>query len=86
MKSVNDRESHLLGTTTMPQEPGRHRVSDDLKERLETDAVLSAGFAAVVALCMVMFVGLYCWSRHAPIFSHSGAGVPAIEETIPWQG
>ena len=86
MKFVNDRESHLLGTTTMTQEPGRHKVSDDLKERLETDAVLSATFLAIVALCVAMFVGLYCWSRHAPVFPPDRGAVPAIEESIPWSG
>ncbi len=75
-----------MGTTTMPFDPGRHTASDELKGRVETDVVLSAGFVATIALCLVMVVGLYCWSRHAPIFSHSGSGVPAIEETIPWQG
>ena len=84
MKSVNDTESHLLRTTTMPQEPGRHRVSGDLKERIETDAVLSASFLAIAALCVAMFVGLYCWSRHAPVFSPDHGAVPAVEESIPW--
>jgi hypothetical protein len=56
---------------------------DDLKERLETDVVVSAGFAAVLALCVVMFVGLYNWSRYPPIFPPDAAGSP-IEEAIPW--
>ncbi|HKN00255.1 MAG TPA: hypothetical protein VJX23_07035 [Candidatus Binataceae bacterium] len=86
MKSIQDEKSLLLGTAKTPHESGRHIVSDDLKERLETDVVVSAGFAVIVALCVVMFVGLYRWSRYAPIFPPDGAAGPAIEETIPWSG
>jgi hypothetical protein len=80
MKSKLDEESHLLGTATTLHRPGR---SDDLKERLETGVVVSAGFAAILALCVVMFVGLYNWSRYAPIFPPDAAGSP-IEEAMPW--
>jgi hypothetical protein len=83
MKSIQDEKSLLLGTARTPHESGRHIVSDDLKERLETDVVVSAGFAAIVALCVVMAVGLYCWNSHAPIFSPDGATGPAIEEAMP---
>jgi hypothetical protein len=76
MKSINDRKSHLLATA---------RTNDDLKERLETDVVVSASFAAIIALGIAMGAGLYSWSRHAPVFLHSSAAVPAIVETIPWQ-
>jgi hypothetical protein len=82
MKSRHFEGSRLLGTTTMPYEP----VSEDLKERVETDLVLSAGVAAILAVCVAMFVGVYCWSQYAPLFSTSGADVPAIQETIPWSG
>jgi hypothetical protein len=84
MKSVNAKENHLLRTTTMPQEPGRHRVSDDLKERIETDAVLSASFFAIVALSVAMFVGLYSWSHRAPVFSPDHGVVPTVEKSLPW--
>ncbi len=86
MKSICDEKSDLLGTATMPDETGRRIVSEDLKERIETDVVLSASFAAIVALCLVMAVGLYCWSRHAPIFPPDGATGAAIEEAMPWSG
>jgi len=86
MKSVYDEKSHLSATTTMPHYPGRDEFFDEPKERVITDAVLSAGCAAIVALCLVMAVGLYCWSRHAPIFPPDGATGPAIEEAIPWSG
>jgi hypothetical protein len=86
MKSTNDRVSHLSATIAIPHQLGRPRVSNDLKERLETDVVLSAGFAAILALSVVMFVWLYNWGRYAPLFLHQGTGVPAIEQTIPWQG
>ena len=35
------------------------------------------------ALWILMFVGLYNWSRYAPIFSPGAAGSP-IEEAMPW--
>jgi hypothetical protein len=84
MKSVNAKESRLLRTATMPQEPGQHRISDDLKERIETDAVLSASFLAIVALSVAIFVGLYSWSHRAPVFSPDHGAVPAVEKSIPW--
>ena len=74
MKTTNDRESHHLAIT-----------SEDLKERVETDAVLSVGFIVLLALCVGMSAGLYSWSRHAPVF-RPAPGAPAIEQTIPWQG
>jgi len=84
MKSIQDEKSRHLETAKTPHESGRHIISDDLKERLETDVVVSAGFAAILALCVVMFVGLYSWSRYAPIFAPDrGAGVP-IQETMLW--
>jgi hypothetical protein len=45
-----------------------------------TDVLLSACFAMVIALSVVMLVGLYCWSRHAPIFQDAAAQA-AITET-----
>jgi hypothetical protein len=71
MKSVYDEKSHLSATTTMPHYPGRDEFFDEPKERVITDAVLSAGCAAIVALCLVMAVGLYCWS---PSRAHLSAG------------
>ncbi len=85
MKSIYDEKSYLSGTTTM-HDPGRDEFFDEPKERVITDVVLSAGFAATVALCVVMAVGLYCCSRHAPIFPPDGDTGPAIEEAIPWSG
>jgi hypothetical protein len=80
MKSKLDEKSHLLGTARTVHETGHY---DDLKERLETDMVVSAVFAAILALCVVMFVGLYNWSRYAPVFPPDAAGSP-IEKTMPW--
>ena len=86
MKSIYDEKRHFLGTATMPHEIGRHIFSNDLKERVETDAVLSAGFLAILALCVAMVVGLCSWSRQAPVFAPDHGGVPAVEESIPWLG
>ncbi len=74
MKTTNDRKRHLSATT-----------SDDLKEKVETDAVLSLGFIVLLALCVGLSAGLYSWSRHAPVF-RPAPGAPAIEQTVPWQG
>jgi len=49
-----------------------------------TDVVLSAGFAVIILLYVVMLVGLYRWSHYAPIFPPDDAGGPSIEETKPW--
>jgi hypothetical protein len=84
MKSTHAGKSHLLRTTTISGVLARLRGSDDLKERAMTDVVLSAGFVVVVVLYVVMFVGLYRWSRYAPIFPPDGAAGPPIEETMPW--
>jgi len=51
MKTINDRKSHLLATAGALHESGRY---DDLKERLETDVVLSAAWVAIIALYVVM--------------------------------
>ena len=82
MRSVHNVKSRLLGTTTMAFGPGRHKVFDDLKERVTTDVLLSAGFVAIVALYAVMFVGLYCWSQHASVYPPDVAAQPIVEG--PW--
>ena len=79
MKSINDRKSHGLGTGRTLRASGRY---DGPKERLETDAVLSVGFATVIALGIAMGAGLYSWSRHAPVFLHPSVGAPAIGMTL----
>jgi hypothetical protein len=58
MKSMQDEKGDLLGTTTISFGPGNHKIFDDLKERVTTDVLLSAGFVAVVALYVVMLFGL----------------------------
>jgi hypothetical protein len=83
MKSVHAAKGHLLRTTTISRVLARFRGSDDLKERALTDVVLSAGFAVIVVLYIVMLVGLYRWSRYAPIFPPDGAAGPPIEEVMP---
>jgi hypothetical protein len=60
---------------------GHNRCFDDLKERAMDAVTLLAVVAAIVALNVVMFVGVYRWSRYAPIF-WSHAAVPPIVE--PW--
>jgi hypothetical protein len=80
MKNVNDGR-----TIATPIGRGRHTASESVKETLETDVVVSASFAAIIALAIAMGAGLYSWSRHAPVFLHSRAAVPATVETIPWQ-
>ena len=84
MKSIHAGKSHLLRTTTISRVLARFRSSDDLKERAMTDVVLSAGFAVIILLYVVMLVGLYRWSHYAPIFPPDDAGGPSIEETKPW--
>jgi hypothetical protein len=81
MKSIHDGKSHLSRNTTISRVFARFIGSDDLKERAMTDAVVSAGFGAVVVLTVVMSVALYRWSRYAPIFPPDGT---AIEEAMPW--
>ncbi len=56
----------------------------DRKSQVMAGAVLSADFAAIVALCVVMLAGLFSWSLHAPVFRPDRGAVPAIEETMPW--
>jgi|HubBroStandDraft_6_1064221.scaffolds.fasta_scaffold2390738_1 hypothetical protein len=56
---------------------------DDLKERVATEVLLWAYFAAIIVLCVVMVAGLYYWSNYAPIFAPAGGG-PATEQIIPW--
>ena len=82
MKSIHDGKSHLSRNRTISRVLARFRGSDDLKERAMTDAVLSAGFAAVVVLSVVMSVALYRWSRYAPIFPPDAG--PSIGEVMPW--
>jgi hypothetical protein len=80
MKTINDRKSHLLATAGALHESGRY---DDLKERLETDVVLSAAWVAIIALYVVMAVALYRWDRYAPVFPpDGGAGVPIAQSMI----
>jgi len=83
MKSIHAGKSHLLRTATISRVFARFRSSDDLKERALTNVVLSAGFAAIVLLYVVMLVGLYRWSRYAPIFSSAGAARPTIDDIGP---
>lgn len=71
----------LLATSSVL---ARFRGFDDLKERAMTDVVVSAGFAAIVLLYVVMFVALYRWSRYAPIFPSDAAAGQAMEEAMPW--
>jgi hypothetical protein len=75
-------KSHSWRTEKLPYDPWRHRASDDLKERVVTDLVLWAGLAAIVALCVMMSMGLYYWSRYAPLFPPDTGS--AMEEAIPW--
>lgn len=84
MKSIHDENSHLLGATTMAFGPGRHKAFDDLKERMTTDILLSAGFVAIIALYAVMFVGLYYWSQRASVFPPDKVFRQAIVEAPPW--
>jgi hypothetical protein len=86
MKSLNGGKTHPLRTLTirMSSVLPRHRGFDDLRERAMSDVVLSAGFATIVLLYVVMFVALCPWSRYAPIFQPDGAAGAAIEKTMPW--
>lgn len=85
MKSIHGGKRCLLRTTTISDVLARFRGFGDLKERAMTDVVLSAGFAAIFVLYVLMFVALYRWSRHAPIFPPDGAAGPPIGEAAPWQ-
>jgi hypothetical protein len=84
MKSICAGKSYLLRTTTISRVLARFRSSDDLKERTMTDVVLSAGFAVIILLYVVMLVGLYRWSHYAPIFPPDDAAGSPIEETMLW--
>jgi hypothetical protein len=83
MKSICAGKSHILRTTAVSRVLARFRSSDDLKERALTDVVLSAGFAVIILLYVVMIVGLYHWSHYAPIFPPDSAAGQPIEETMP---
>ena len=82
MKSVHAGKNYPLRTTAISRVLARFRSSDDLKERAMTDVVLSAGFVVVVVLYVVMFVGLYRWSRYAPIFPPDNGS--SIGDAMPW--
>jgi hypothetical protein len=84
MKSINGGKSRLSRNTTISRVLARFMRFDDPKERGMTDAVLSAGFAAVVVLTVVMSVALYRWSRYARIFPPDGTAGPLIGEAMPW--
>jgi ABC-type sulfate transport system permease component len=83
MKSMHGGKSQLLRATTLPYAPGRSRRFDDLKERAMDAVTLSAMVAVVVALYAVMFMALYCWSHHAPIFPPDSAAGQTMMEPIP---
>ena len=83
MKLTQGGKSHLLRATTIPYVPGRSQHFDDLKERAMDVVTLSAVVAVVVALYALMFVALYCWSHHAPIFPPDGAAGQTMTEPIP---
>jgi len=84
MKSIYDEKSHLLGTTTRVNHLSHHQAYGNPRESIMTGAILSAEFAAIVALSVVMLTGLYCWGRQAPVFRPDRGAVPAIEQTMPF--
>jgi hypothetical protein len=84
MKSIHAGKSDLLRSATISRVLARFGGSDDLKERAMTDVVLSAGFAVIFVLYLLMFVALYRWSRNAPVFPPDRAATPPIGEAIPW--
>jgi hypothetical protein len=53
-------------------------------QRAMTDVVLSAGFAVIFVLYLLMFVALYRWSGNAPVFPPDRAAGPPTGEAIPW--
>ena len=84
MKARDHEKGYLLRPATMSVGAVRHRDFNDLKERALTDLLLSALFAVIVALCLAMVVGLYCWGHHAQMFpSEYGS---AVTEQYPWLG
>jgi hypothetical protein len=83
MKSIHGGKNHFLRTVTISRVRARFRRSDKLKETAITDVVLSAAFAAIVALYVVMFAALYQWSRYAPIFPSNAAAGSPIGEVMP---
>ncbi len=79
MKSIYNGHGQTLPTITASNAAMLDNF-DDRRNLLITDALLSACFAMVIALSVAMLVGLYCWSRHAPIFQDATAQA-AITET-----
>ena len=84
MKSIHGDKSHFSRTATLARVLARFRRSDELKETAITDVVLSAAFASIVALYVVMFAALYRWSLYAPIFPSDGAAGSPIGEVMPF--
>jgi hypothetical protein len=83
MKSIHLGNSPLLRTSTISNVPGHYRSLDDLKERGKDVATLSAVVAVIILLYAVMFVGLYRWSRYAPVFPDGAAGSTTTEQ-VPY--
>ena len=69
----------FISVTATMRHDRRAKVSNDLKKRVLTDVVLSACFATIFALCVVMLVGLSIDGRkvrHATVAAprHGGDG------------
>lgn len=52
-------------------------------EHASNDMVVLAAATLTVALYAVLFVGLYRWNRHAPIFSPDSAAATS-PQVMPW--
>lgn len=67
MKSIGGK-NHGLKTTTISQVRTYNERFEDLREHAMTLVALGAGITAVVAMYAVMFLALYWWSHHAPLY------------------
>jgi hypothetical protein len=83
MKSIHAGKSHPLRYRRVSR-GARFESNDDLKERVTTDSVLSAAFAVIVVLYVVMLIAICRWSHYASFFSPDGPGGQPLEQAMPY--
>ena len=82
MKLMHSGEGHLLRVSAVTHDLHRYNDGSDHIKRDFTDATFVGLFVAILALYAMMFVVLYCLSRHAPVFVSDSAAASAIGKAI----
>ena len=62
--------------------PNHYWDFDDLRKRVISAVPLTLAVAAIIALYVLMFLGVYRWSLYAPIFPPDATGGPAITQPL----